>query len=176
MFVDIYVLSQLIDGPKHGYEIKKDLEYFFGPYYTVNNSMLYPVLKKYEKQGAVVKHVEQQEGKPNRHVYRLTEDGKKTFYDMLKTFPPEIAANESEFCVRLFFFHLIDQQSRMEILQKRKDVLNQELEHIEKFARQRAERMQTRFYGMYYEYNRSCIQLELQMVDDLMGECTADRS
>ncbi|MCR4434751.1 MAG: PadR family transcriptional regulator [Clostridiales bacterium] len=168
MFIDIYILSQLKNGPKHGYEIKKNVEYLLGPYYAFSNNRLYPILKKFEKMGAVNKQVKQQEGKPNRHIYHITQTGLDLFYKMLKDYPPEIASNDSEFCVRLCFFHLLDEQSRQDILNKRKEALENQLKHLEKIIADITDKKELTPFSYYnYEFSKSCALLELEMINKL---------
>jgi len=81
--------------PQHGYEIKKSIEQVLGGTVSLNNKILYPALKHFEEMGAVVREVVQQEGKPNRHIYQLTERGIELLQAYLSDFPPEHAGNEA---------------------------------------------------------------------------------
>ncbi len=56
---------------------------------SLNNKTLYPALKHFEEVGAVVRHVETQVGKPNRHAHELTERGTELLQAYLSDFPPE---------------------------------------------------------------------------------------
>jgi hypothetical protein len=69
--------------------------------------------------GAVVRQVVQQEGKPNRHIYRLTERGLELLHAYLCDFPPEQAANEAEFFTRVAFFEYLEPREREAILKER---------------------------------------------------------
>jgi DNA-binding PadR family transcriptional regulator len=62
-------------GPRHGYEIKKDIDRALRGMVSLNNKTLYLVLKRFEEMGAVTREMIQQTGKPNRHLYALTERG-----------------------------------------------------------------------------------------------------
>jgi DNA-binding PadR family transcriptional regulator len=77
-YVDILILQNLIARPAHGYEIKKSVERIMGGAFAVNNNVLYPALRRLEEMGAVEKEVARQEGKPGRHVYRATEQGRRS--------------------------------------------------------------------------------------------------
>ena len=79
MYSEILILAMLQQGPRHGYEIKKDLDRALGGMVTLNNKTLYLALKHFEEMGAVTRQVIPQEGKPNRHLYQLTERGAKLF-------------------------------------------------------------------------------------------------
>jgi DNA-binding PadR family transcriptional regulator len=66
------LLSLLEDGPKHGYQLMKDLEAKSGGLYRASAGAIYPTLQQLEDEGMVVS--EQAEG---RRVYRLTDAGKE---------------------------------------------------------------------------------------------------
>lgn len=70
--VRLALLSLLADGPKHGYQLMKDLEARSGGLYRASAGAIYPTLQQLEDEGLVSS--EQQEG---RRVYRLTDAGKE---------------------------------------------------------------------------------------------------
>src|SRR5437016_4720606 len=51
--------------------------------------------------------------------------------ELLREFPPQVAADENEFQVRVAFFGLIDPPARLEILAARRAVLEQRLAHVQ---------------------------------------------
>lgn len=130
MYVELLILSNLLGGASHGYEIKKNVERVMGGAFAVNNNVLYPALKKFERMGAVEKEVERQEGKPDRHVYRATGLGREIFGEMLREFPPETAKSDAEFLVRVAFLHLLEPEERVRILRTRKKILEGILGHL----------------------------------------------
>ncbi len=119
MYAEIVILAMLRQRPQHGYEIKKGIEQVFGGTVALNNTVLYPTLKRFEEAGAVVRQVVQQEGKPNRHLYHLTERGIELLHTSLCDFPAEQAANEAEFFTRVAFFEFLEPQEREAIMKKR---------------------------------------------------------
>src|SRR6266487_4700147 len=119
MYAEIVILAMLRQRPQHGYEIKKSIEQVFGGTVALNNTILYPTLKRFEEMGAVVREVVPQEGKPNRHLYQLTERGIALLHTLLCDFPPEQASSEAEFFTRVAFFEFLDPQERQAILSKR---------------------------------------------------------
>src|SRR5207249_12330394 len=108
MYSEILILAMLRRGPRHGYEIKKDLDRALGGMVTLNNKTLYLALKRFEEIGAVTRQVIPQEGKPNRHLYHLTERGIEVLQAYLRDFPPEQAASEAEFFTRVAFFDYLE--------------------------------------------------------------------
>jgi DNA-binding PadR family transcriptional regulator len=130
MYVDILILAHLIKQPAHGYEIKKRVGQTLGSGFALNNNLLYPALRRFEESGAVVREVERHEGRPDRHIYRITDRGEEMLQSLLCDFPPDLARDESEFLVRVAFFDLLDPPARLEILRAREAVLRDHLAHL----------------------------------------------
>lgn len=119
MYSEILILAMLGQGPRHGYEIRKDVERALGGTIALNTKTLYLALKRFEEMGAVTRQVVLQEGKPNRHLYELTERGKELLHASLREFPAAQAASEAEFFTRVAFFDLLEVTERREILATR---------------------------------------------------------
>jgi DNA-binding PadR family transcriptional regulator len=119
MYSEIVILAMLHQGPRHGYEIKKDIERALGGMVPLNNKTLYLTLKRFEELGAVTRQVIPQEGKPNRHLYQLTERGIELLQASLRDFPAEHAGNDAEFFTRVAFFEFLDPPEQEAILTKR---------------------------------------------------------
>ena len=69
--VRIAILSLLSEGPKHGYELIKELEARSGGSYRVSAGTMYPTLQQLEDEGMIVC-----EQKNSKKVYSLTDLGK----------------------------------------------------------------------------------------------------
>lgn len=67
----LYLLTALADGPKHGYEIIRDLEERFGGLYSPSAGTIYPRLARLEDEGLVVR-----EDEGRKAVYRITDAGR----------------------------------------------------------------------------------------------------
>src|SRR6266487_4097040 len=132
MYSEILILAMLRQGPRHGYEIKKDVDRALGGMVTLNNKTLYLTLKHFEEMGAVTRQVILQEGKPNRHLYQLTERGIELLQVYLRDFGPEQAGGDAEFFTRVSFFDLLEAHEREAILTKRLAYLEACLEYLHK--------------------------------------------
>jgi DNA-binding PadR family transcriptional regulator len=69
--IRLAILSLLAEGPKHGYQLMKEMSERSGGTYRASAGSVYPTLQQLEDEGLVEK--EKQEG---RRVYRLTELGR----------------------------------------------------------------------------------------------------
>ncbi|WP_454048780.1 PadR family transcriptional regulator [Cellulomonas sp. Marseille-Q8402] len=129
MTVEIYALSVLRHGPAHGYELKARIRRpSIAP---VNNNSLYPALKRLERDGAVTRSVEQQEGRPARNVYTITDAGRGLLLDLVASLPRELAADDEEFLLRVSFFDELAVPARREVLGTRRAVVEAALAQVQ---------------------------------------------
>src|SRR5260370_40076419 len=101
MYSEIVILAMLHQGPRHGYEIKKDTERALGGMVPLNNKTLYLALKRFEEMGSVTRQAIPQKGKTNPHLYHLTEHGIALLQASLRDFPADHAGNDAEFFTRV---------------------------------------------------------------------------
>jgi len=80
---DLMFLGLLQEGPKHGYEIKKELNNVVSQFTgTVIKSVYYP-LKRLEEKGMVSRSVARAGRRPEKYIYRVTKKGKEEFTKLL---------------------------------------------------------------------------------------------
>lgn len=78
-------LGLLAEGPKHGYEIKLQIEEDLSPNIGLNIKSIYYPLQKMETLGLVEKEMGRKEGRfPEKYVYRITPKGKKKFDELIE--------------------------------------------------------------------------------------------
>ncbi len=170
MYVEILILAHLSKQPAHGYEIKRNVEQTLGDTYAINNNQLYPTLRRFEEMGAITREVERQVGKPDRHIYRMTDRGEEVLQGLLVDFPPEQARDEAEFQVRVAFFHLIEPEARLAILRARQLELQRRLEHMHRSLEAVRARPELMYSAHVVTFNQQQIQRELAWIAELMQE------
>ena len=166
MYVDILILAILHQRPQHGYELKKAIEAVTADLFPLSNSLLYPALRRFEEMGAVEREVVRQEGKPDRHLYRLTDRGLEVMQSLLRDFPPELARREGEFWVRASFFGLLEPAERLEILLARKRVLEQRLANFPRLQSLSADGQVRDSLTQVLTFRQQRFQQELAWVDE----------
>jgi DNA-binding PadR family transcriptional regulator len=111
-------LGALALGDATGYEIKKRFEDTFGYFMDVSYSAVYPALAELRREGLVTCTVVEQETRPDKKVYRVTEAGRRVFLDALVTEPARHRVR-SEFMLLIFFAHLLPAWRLGEVLEER---------------------------------------------------------
>jgi DNA-binding PadR family transcriptional regulator len=170
MYVEILILAHLARQPAHGYEIKRSVEQILGETYPINNNQLYPALRRFEEMGAITREVERQTGKPDRHIYRMTERGEEVLQALLRDFPPELARDDAEFQVRIAFFHLLEPGARQAILQARAAVLRAWREHLQRSHEAARAHPEMTWALQVVTFTQQRIAHELDWIADLMRQ------
>jgi DNA-binding PadR family transcriptional regulator len=117
VWIEILLLSKLAREPRHGYELRKAVEASTG--HTLSNNSLYPTLRRFVDAGAVSRSAEEQEAKPPRHVYTITDVGRELLHDMLADFPAELALSDEEFLARVGNFGWLREDERARVIDVR---------------------------------------------------------
>ena len=168
MYSDILILVMLENKPMHGYEIKKRVEQVLGGSVALNNKTLYPTLKRFEEVGAVQREVVRQEGKPDRHMYSLTDHGRELMQMLLQDASPEILRNNVEFLVRVSLFNLLEPEARLEILRARAEIVRKGIGHIQEMRTLAHERNANAFAEEVIAFNEQRDLQELAWIQILM--------
>lgn len=79
------LLGLLADGPLHGYELKAAYEVDLLPRSSLNFGQVYSTLERLERDGLVNHERIQQDERPDKKVFRLTEEGRQELERWLRT-------------------------------------------------------------------------------------------
>jgi DNA-binding PadR family transcriptional regulator len=116
-------LGLLAAGPKHGYEIKRQIEKELVPAIGLKIKSIYYPLQKMEEEGLVEKEAGQQGRFPQKYNYRITSKGKKKFEDLILSSFVSVERPYFQMDLSLYFLPLIDQSLAKKRLKTRLAVL-----------------------------------------------------
>ena len=111
--LDLAILGLLRDQTHHGYELKQLLSEL--GFWKVSFGSLYPAIKRLEKRG----YIEALKSSGRRKSYRITEQGREAFDEMLAADPGE-TEEDRRFQLRLAFFRYVEPALRIQTLQRRR--------------------------------------------------------
>lgn len=140
------ILGILSFGPHSGYDIKKKIETSTGDFWSESYGQIYPILKRFVDEGLATQSIKPQVGKPDRHVYMLTEKGLKELQHWL-TEPVEPHVDRIELLLKLFF----GQQT----------TVVENIRHVEQFQQQQQQLLQ--------KYQAIAQEVKANDTDDLHG-------
>ncbi len=118
MDVKTVCLGMLTDGPASGYDLKKEFESSFGHFFAAGYGSIYPALSSLSENGLVDCEEIPQEGKPDRKVYQITDEGRAFLLDALRN-PAPCHKIRSEFLATMCFAHLMRPQDVQTVLNHR---------------------------------------------------------
>lgn len=98
------LLGSLMDGPKHGYEIRQFMNESLDSTWFVGTSQLYLSLKKLELSGLLRSSLKHQKTRPSKRIFSLTSAGRSAFMDWLNQPVKHVRDFRFEFLAKLFFF------------------------------------------------------------------------
>lgn len=98
------ILGILNYTPMTGYKLKKIFDKSIKNIWVASLSQIYRELGALEKGGYVTSYIEEQDDRPDKRIYKITEDGKKAFKEWILECPDEfISPKRDEFMLRMFF-------------------------------------------------------------------------
>ena len=123
------ILGMLSIRPMSGYDIKKGIEGSISNFWSESYGQIYPILKRLVSEDLVVKTVERQSGKPDRHVYELTPRGRAELRGWLgRPAVPKVQRNE--FLLKLFFGEEVSVPTNLKHVQEFREL---QFELLEKY-------------------------------------------
>ena len=117
-------LGLLAEGPKHGYEIKRQLEEDLSPNIGLKIKSIYYPLSKMEEMGLIEKEMGRKEGRfPEKYVYRITPKGRKKFDELIEHSFLSIERPFFQIDLALYFLPLVDRNMAQRRLRVRSTLL-----------------------------------------------------
>ena len=137
------ILGVLSMKPGSGYDIKKFCDKGISYFWNENFGHIYPVLRQMEEEEVITKNVEQNEGKPAKNVYSITDKGRKELTEWLMQ-PTENSPVRLELLLKLTFTRNIPAAKVIEEMEQiRRKHINR-LEQMEKMEKEFNSDMKTR--------------------------------
>jgi DNA-binding PadR family transcriptional regulator len=98
------ILGLLSRTPMTGYNLKKLFDQTLNNVWTASLSQIYRELTMLEKNGLVASEVQEQNERPDKKVYTISEEGKQAFQAWLMQSPEAfVSPKRDEFMLRMFF-------------------------------------------------------------------------
>ncbi len=131
--IELAILGLLKEHPMHGYQLNRELSEQLGGLSRVSYGSLYPSLRRLERQGAIVSQAGT--GARRKTVYAITDEGERLFLELLQEPPQEGQTEDARFRVRLAFFRYLPPETRVRLLERRRNGLEGRLAEIKSHLR-----------------------------------------
>jgi DNA-binding PadR family transcriptional regulator len=121
---DLILLATLLDGPKHGYQLKKQAGLIFGQG-AIHNNLVYPLMRRFTNEGWVSKKTVPGERGQNKQQYAITAAGRKALVERLSDFDDDAARSSDGFRIRVALLSMLPEETQEKILGARERVLRE---------------------------------------------------
>ena len=128
--IELAVLGLLKERPMHGYQLSRELGESLGGLWRVSYGSLYPTLRRLERDGAIESEAGDERGARRKKVYRITPAGEQLFLELLQEAPQDTQSEDARFRMRLAFFRYLPPETRIRLLERRRQTLQQRLTRI----------------------------------------------
>lgn len=153
----------MLDGPKHGYQLKREAGWMMGQE-ALHNNIVYPQLRRFLEEGWVSKKAVPGNRGQTRQQYALTAEGRRVFFERITAFSEDHASSEEAFFLRVGVFASLKPVTRKAILTAREAYL---LRRDQKLETLRGKMDLGKFGGEIIRYMRKQIAMEQQWIRHL---------
>ena len=163
---ELLFLGLLASGPKHGYEIKRQIEDDLAPNTGIRIKSIYYPLQKMEEDGLIEKQTGRQGRRPEKYVYRITAKGKKKFDKLVNTSFLFLERPFFEMDLSLYFLPLVDKEQARRRLKARITLLkriSRDLVQLKEKPSQKAQSLQ-----LILQHNLDLVEAEILSTDRLI--------
>jgi DNA-binding PadR family transcriptional regulator len=112
------VLVALLDGGASGYELSKRFDVSVANYWAASSQQLYRELERMEAGGVVEAEIVEQERRPNKRVFSITDAGREELVELTRE-PPRPAAIRDAMLVQVAAVDVADAEAVLENLRDR---------------------------------------------------------
>jgi DNA-binding PadR family transcriptional regulator len=156
--------SLLVDGPCSGYDIVKRFDECISCFWLASHPQIYKELRSMEQQGWVGCETVMQIGRPNKHVYQITETGAAELAAWIGV-PSQPTTIREDLMIKTLAGHLVPKSTLLAELQQRRDLHYAKLVVLEEKIDQEFPEPRSYATTLHYLTLRRGIRYEADWVD-----------
>ncbi|WP_405523369.1 PadR family transcriptional regulator [Streptomyces canus] len=113
------VLAALLEGEASGYELSKSFDVSLANFWPATPQQLYRELERLARDGLIEARVVQQERRPNKRLFTLTETGRRELSTFAAEPPRRPAALRDEFLIKIQAMDGVDPEATRALVEER---------------------------------------------------------
>lgn len=164
---EMLFLGLLMDGPKHGYEIKRKIEEELFPFVGLQVKSIYYPLKKMEQLKLVKKDVGREGKWPERFVYSITSKGRKIFDHLITESFLSIERPFFTIDLSLYFLQYVDRKIALKKLKARVIFLKRIMRELDRFINKKSAKNSPHL-DIILEHDLDLVNAEIKSITRLM--------
>ena len=166
------VLGILSYGPMSGYDIKKFYGQSVAGFWSESYGQIYPILKRLAGEGLATKSVRKQEGKPDRHIYAITEKGREELQHWLVE-PTGRHIGRHEALLKLMFGKQISVADNIIQIKRFRDRQRNELKEVEelkeRFINEEVDDPNIPFWQLTFSYGEHVNRAYIEWAEETLA-------
>jgi DNA-binding PadR family transcriptional regulator len=166
--LELAVLGLLKERPMHGYQLSRELSDSLGGLWRVSYGSLYPTLRRLEADTAIESEAGDERGARRKKVYRITPKGEQIFIELLQESPNDTQSEDARFRMRLAFFRYLPPETRIRLLERRRQALQDRLATIAESERT-GRGGDDDYSRALIEHNRTVTESDITWLDQLIA-------
>jgi DNA-binding PadR family transcriptional regulator len=170
---EMLFLGLLMDGPRHGYEIKRKIEEELFPFVGLQVKSIYYPLKKMEQLKLIRKDVGREGKWPEKFIYSITPKGRKIFDHLITESFLSIERPYFTIDLSLYFLQYVDRNIARRKLKGRVIFLRRIKRNIDELIKKRVDASSTHL-RIILEHDLDLVAAEIKsitrLIDSLEGE------
>lgn len=165
------ILGLLCESPLYGYTIEKIIEERGMRHWTdIGFSSIYYVLKRLESKMLITSSCEQQEDKPSRKVYTITDAGLGMMKRTVRSLLASHRRISSPFDLGIAHLPLIPEQDAVACMRERLAALDRIIEHVRQIRKQKADEKRPYYVLALFDRTLAHLDTEKNWVIKFIGE------
>ncbi len=164
---EFVILGLLKDGPKHGYEIKKQIKDIMEQFAVWEAQSIYYPLQMMEKKGLVTKSSARSGKRPEKIIYKITELGETRFNEILSESFTTIQRPTFNIDISLYFLPFIDPKLAKKGLNLRLRILKRIERGLEKLDNTSKDKFPYHHLAII-DHNIELIRAEIKFISDFI--------
>lgn len=173
------LLGLLSYQPMSGYDLKAIFDRSINHFWTAGLSQIYPVLGEMVSAGLLTVSVQQQDGRPNRKIYWVTDAGRQALVSWLSE-PQPLPHDRYTFLIQLFFSAAVPKEVVLDQLRHVRQLYSQRLEcyrhrgqaSVDHFRSQMGQGRDAAFWQLTVEYGIRLAQANVDWCDWAIAQVT----
>jgi PadR family transcriptional regulator, regulatory protein AphA len=166
------ILGILSLGPISGYDIKKVFQRSVANFWNESYGQIYPLLRTLVAEGLATRSIEKQLGKPDRHIYAITDKGFEELQRWLVE-PVKDQVGRIEIALKLFFGHQVKVADNIRQVEHFREMRARELQALiaieERLKAEQANRPNLPYMLMTVNYGQHVTQALLQWCEETLS-------
>jgi len=173
--IDLLLLGLLLDGPVHGYDLYQKIQAEgIDDWFNVSMAGVYYSLGKLREHDLVVESRQRGGRSARKSIYRLTEEGRATFFEVMETQATSQEKNYLDYDLVIYLLNKLPLQRAVSLLEQRQAFLAEESQRVQAALAAERENGGSLLKLAILDHNRRFLEVEQNWLADIIRMIQAE--